>query len=164
MAPISSRACDIVNGSNWAFISQAPSGWTAACGDDAMKETAITLWPQEQSPSAAHALIYVTVSGKENDNLASFVQGEIARYRAEATDQEKPEFEPQPEVSPTRRLVHVANATGGRDELVEYIEGPTAYFIVVLTTESPVATKQYLAAYQAFLDSFSPASVSQSGG
>lgn len=162
--PFGSEACGIVYGEDWAFISQAPSGWIAACGDDAMQETAITLWPQEQDPGAAQALIYVTVSGKDSENLASFVQSEITRYRAEARDSRNLAIEIQPDISPTRKLVHVVNATGGRDELVQYIEGPSAFFIVVLTAASPALTKQYEAAYQAFLDSFSPASISQSGG
>lgn len=163
LASFDSHACGIVYGDDWAFISQPPAGWTAACGDQAMEETNITLWPKEHKPSESKALIYVTVSGKNGMDFDAFVQDEIARFKSNAPEPKKMVIEPQPNISATRRLIHVANSTGAHDELVAYIEGPTAYFIVVLTSETPEITKQYRAAYQSYLDSFSPASFSQKG-
>ena len=67
-------------------------------------------------------------------------------------------------LSPTRRLVHIEHAIGDRDELVAYIKGPTAYFIVVLTTQSAAMTATYRPAFKAFLGSFSPAKLTFENG
>jgi hypothetical protein len=164
LAPAGVNPCGIVYGQDWAFISQAPAGWKIACGSEAMDSTAITLWPEKQSSDKAEALIYVTVSAKDGVDLPAFVAGEITKFKAEAPHPADLVIEPLPNPSHSRRLVHYGHSTGERDETVEYIEGPTAYYIVVLTADSIEASKRYRAAYDKFLDSFSPASVTQSGG
>jgi hypothetical protein len=161
--PLDAMACDIVYGDGWAFVSTAPEGWNAACGEDATDGTALTLWPSDQAPEAAHALIYVAVSDKRSDTLSSFIEGEVAGYREAAPDAGSLSVGPIQDVSPTRRMIHYGNATGGRDELVEYIEGPSAFFIAVLTTESPSATERYKAAFESFLGGFLPSSLKRDG-
>ena len=164
LAPLSSMACNIIYGSDWAFLSKEPAGWKAACGDNAMDGTALTLWPADQNPSEVSVAIYVTVSDKGTDTLSSFVVDEVARFRKEAPEPSLMSLGPILDVSPTRKMVHVGNSVGGRDELVEYIEGPTAYYIVVLTTESPAATERYRGAFDSFLESFTPSTVTKGGG
>jgi hypothetical protein len=159
--PAEVQPCAIVDGSDWAIVSDAPEGWTVACGDDAMASTAITMWPSGETPSKATALIYVTVSDKEEGSLDTFVANEIARFKAGNVDRERLVIDRQPDVSPSRRLVHYGNSTGDRDELVEYIEGPTAYFIVVLSTDSESLTKRHRPAFDRYIDSFSPATVTR---
>ena len=155
--------CNIVYGDDWGFISQPPPDWTEACGAQAMAGTAITLWPAAQTSDKAEALIYVTVSGKGNQTFDVFVAQEQASYRARDASQSSPVISRLRHISPTRQSIHIANAQGGRDELVVYINGPTAYFIVVLTSDSPAHEAKYRDSFDRFLASFSPATLKHGG-
>ena len=159
-----SPTCNIIYGDNWAFISQVPPDWAEACGAQAMAETAVTLWPAAQTPNKAEALIYVTVSGKANQTFDAFIVHEQSFYRAHDPSPSSPVIGRLRHISPTRQSIHIANAQGGRDELVVYIEGPTAYYIVVLTADSPAHEAKYLDAFDRFIASFSPASLQHIGG
>jgi hypothetical protein len=156
--------CNIVYGDDWAFISQPPPAWTEACGPHAMTETAITLWPAAQDSNKAEALIYVTVSGKGNQTFDAFVAQEQASYRARDASQGSSVVSRLRHISPTRQSIHIANAQGGRNEVVVYVDGPTAYFIVVLTSDSPAHEVKYRGAFDRFLASFSPATLKHGGG
>jgi hypothetical protein len=155
--------CMIVYGQNWAFMLQVPDGWNAACGKDAMKQTAITLWPSAEKRDQLDAIMYVTVSEKGHDTLASFVAADMATYKVGDPDSEKMDVASKEQISPTRILFHIRHATGDRDELVEYIQGPTAYFIVVLTTESSAMTKMYRPAFTEITKSFVAMTLNHSG-
>ncbi len=159
-------SCFIVYGDNWAFMAEAPKGWLAACGDQALQSTVFTLWPSNESPQALKTIMYVTVSSLGHDGLDDFVKGDIETAVNRDAKSRKANVRQPPmhvgkvrTVSATRRLVHFEHDSGDRDELVEYIKGPTAYFIVALSTLSPAQTARYRGAFQAFLKSFSPMTV-----
>lgn len=138
--------------SGWSFQYRVPHGWTYATCVPA--ETFITLWPEGQPAGSAKALISVKVLPKDTNDFASFVKGEIADLKEEASQPSKMVIGQQTIIAPTRRLIHIAHSAGDRDELVEYVQGLTDYFAVALTAVTPAATAQYRRAYTAFLDSF----------
>ena len=156
-------AFGVVYGIGWGFMYRTPSGWTAATCGSAMHDTVITLWPKDSPSSQPETVMYVTAALRDKINFSTFVRDEITRYKANDPVTAKTVYSNQTIVSPTRRLIHIAHSAGNRDELVEYIEGRRAYFIVVLTSESPAATARYRPAFNAFLNSFTPASIKCSG-
>ena len=164
-------ACNIVYGDNWAFLAEAPRGWSSACGNQAMSGTVLTLWPSSEPTDAIKAAMYVTVSALGHESLDDFVKGDIentltehAKSKAENAQQPPMHIGKVKVLSPTRRLVRVEHAIGDRNELVAYIKGPTAYYIVVLTTQSAAMTATYRPAFKAFLGSFSPAKLTFENG
>ena len=156
------QGCRVVAGTNWAFVSTPPTGWSVACGKNALDDTVITLWPTVQGSRKAKALIYVAVAPRGKNSFSQVIKNEITQYESEY--QSKSTYvSPVVTVSTTRRLVHYTNSHGGRDELVEYVQGAKVYFTIVLTTVSPAATKRYKEAFQEFAFSFSPATVKRGG-
>ena len=165
LLPLPSVACGIVYGSDWAFVAQSPKGWTEACGDKAMDKTALTLWPSSQTPDHADALMYVTVSGKGRQSLQEFAEQEIARFKDSSKTSILSKLSTtSSEIGAARRLLHIADAPGGRDEFVAYIEGPTSYFIVVLSADSPTLGHQYRPAFDEFVANFYPMERTHGGG
>jgi hypothetical protein len=156
LLPLPGAACGIVYGSDWAFVAQSPGGWTEACGDEAMDKTALTLWPSSQTPDHADVLMYVTVSGKGRQSLQEFAVQEIARFKASSKTSILSELATASSDGVVRRLLHIANAPGGRDEYLAYIEGPASYFIVVLSADSSTLGQKYRPAFDEFVADFYP--------
>jgi hypothetical protein len=123
-----------------------------------MQGTAITLWRSDQKPESADSLIYVTVSTKDLPTLQAFASDAIARFRSSAPAVRVRLLEP-PLASPKVKvqLVGFSNAPpGDREELVAYIEGPSAYFIAVVTSESAKALAARKQDFLAFVSKFVP--------
>lgn len=158
-AQVDGQACAVVYGDDWALMAVVPPGWHAVCGAEAMPGTVATLWPDGQSAEQPHALIYVTVNGKGGQTLDAFIAREQAIYRKGDTRVSRPVVGPVRRISSSRRSIHISNASGGRDELVVYVEGPTAFFIIVLTADSPAHEAEFQGAFERYLASFSPARV-----
>lgn len=156
-------AFGMVYGNGWGFMYRTPPDWTFATCGAALGGTVITLWPKGQHSNPAETVIYVTVAPRGKTDFSDFIRAEIARFKAHDPVSARTVFSHQTVISSTRRLIHVTHSAGNRDELVEYIQGRTAYFIVVLTSVSPAATARYRPAYRAFLDSFTPATLKCSG-
>jgi hypothetical protein len=164
LLPLPSVACGIVYGSDWAFVAQAPKDWAEACGDKAMDETALTLWPANQNPNHADALMYVTVSGKGRQSLQAFAEQEIARFKASSKKSTLSDLPAASKVGAVQRLVHITDAPGGRDELVAYVEGPTSFFIIVLSADSPALEQKYRPVFDQFVADFYPMERTKGGG
>jgi hypothetical protein len=158
--PVQAIACGIVYGSNWGFISETPDGWAAACGNGAMSGTAVTLWPKEQNPSASDALIYVTVSDKGKETLDDFIAEDIKGFKAKALKARREVTVENilPSLSKAR-MVRFIDTAGKQYERVAYVEGPTAYFIVVLSADSQVHEQKYRPVFENYLAAFTPMSV-----
>jgi len=150
-------ACEIVYGKDWAFISHTPEAWSSACHTEAMKGTVINLWPSKQPRDRADALIYATVSTKALPTLAAFSLDEQARFK-QSSPISKVSSVPRPPRAAgiPYELVAISSAPGNREELVAYVEGPTAYFIVAITAESPAVLERYRATFLDYLDRFTP--------
>ena len=148
--------CDIVYGEGWAFVMPSVQGWSPACMDRAMEGTAVSLWPSHQGARDSDAVMYVTVNMKAGRTLGEFQEEELASFR---------EASPQSRVAvlPTNgeragldgHMVHIANAPGAHDEFVAYLEGPGAFYVLVLSADTPELAEHYKPAYLQFLRGFS---------
>ena len=123
-----------------------------------MEGTAITLWPTLQKPDNSDSLIYVTVSAKELPTLHDFASDAIAVFKLTAPSVRVSALE-APAVSPKVKIEMMAFSAappGNREEMVAYIEGPTAYFIVAITAESAQALAARRADFLSFVVKFVP--------
>jgi len=101
--------------------------------------------------------MYVTVNGKEDPSLEAFAAAEQQRFRAIAPKVKVMPAGPMVAANGKRALVvRLSGDLGQNHELVAYTEGPTAYFIVVLSARNPQALEEHRPAFQALLQSFSP--------
>jgi hypothetical protein len=130
-----------------------------------MDKTALTLWPANQSPDHADALMYVTVSDKGRQSLQAFAEQEIARFKASSKTSILSNLPAaSSKVGAVQRLVHITDAPGGRDELVAYVEGPTSFFIIVLSADSSALEQKYRPAFDQFVADFYPMERTLGGG
>ena len=150
-------ACGIVYGSDWAFLSDDPAGWDSACGDQSLDGTAITLWPAKQGLSKASAIIYVTVSNKDPAGLKAFAKDEQARFK-KSSPLSRVSVVPTPAKAGKYSyvLARFNNAPGKREELVAYLEGPTANFVLVLSADSVAEFNAYEPAFLKYVARFVP--------
>ena len=150
-------ACGIVYGSDWAFLSEDPAGWDSACADQSLDGTAITLWPAKEGPTNASAIIYVTVSDKDPAGLKAFANDEQERFK-KSSPISRVSAVPTP--AKTGKFSYVLarfnNAPGKREELVAYLEGPTANFVLVLSADSAAAFNAYRPAFLEYVARFVP--------
>jgi hypothetical protein len=153
-----SLACNIVYGKDWAFLSTTPEGWASACHTKAMLGTAITLWPSNQRPDQAEAFMYATVSTKDLPTLAAFAAEEQSRFRksSPASKVSAVEVEVHPAKVQYQVVAISAAPPGDREELVAYVEGPTAFFIVVMTADSATAIEKHRTTFMNYLRTFAP--------
>lgn len=128
-------ACNIVYGEDWAFALETPENWSVACGEHALQGSAITFWPSESLPSNAKSFLYVSVSKKIPSPLESFVLDEQARYgEAGAVTQFVEQDLSGVKLRHSTKSFQLLAAPPARQELIAYIDGPTAYFMLVLTS------------------------------
>lgn len=154
---VNAQGCSIVYGSDWAFLSLAPNGWTSSCGTKGVAGTAITLLPADIPPDQTDGFIYVTVSTKDLPTLHAFALDEQERFKQSVPDlQILPVRERDPIVALTYELNHVAGSSDGREELIAYVDGPTAFYIIVLNARSSAALAKYQASFRSYLTSFVP--------
>lgn len=133
--PLLANACGIIYGKDWALMLEPPAHWEAACGNKAMEGTVITLWPSESGPKEAKSLMYVTVSLKEPTPLNAFAEDEQARYLRTAKNvSAKPLRLPSNLLKVNAFAFELSPDAPARQEYIAYIEGPTAYFILVLSS------------------------------
>ena len=151
-------ACSIVYGKDWAYAVEPPPGWSSACHDSAAPGTTITLWPSSSSPQAADALIYVTVSTKGQQTLQEFASDALKRFKDAAPAARSRAFtDKTPELKFNVTWIALSGAPPGtREELVAYIEGPTAFFIAVVSAESADVLAKRRADFIAFVSKFIP--------
>ena len=81
--------------------------------------------------------------------------GEQQHFRATAPKAKVSPVEPMAVADGKRALVvRLSGDPGQNHELVAYTQGPTAYFIVVLSARGVKALEEYRPAFQALLQSF----------
>ena len=149
--------CAIVYGDNWAFLFATPERWVSQCRAERQTGAALALWPDGTTFADAPAVMYVTVNGKEDPSLEAFAAAEQQRFRAVAPKVKVMPGGPMVAANGKRALVvRLSGDLGQNHELVAYTEGPTAYFIVVLSARNPQALEEHRPAFQALLQSFSP--------
>lgn len=131
----SADACSIVYGEDWAFAMETPENWSVACGEQALQGTAITFWPSESLPNNAKSFLYVSVSKKIPSPLETFVLDEQARYGETGAVMKFVEQDLSGvKLRHSTKSFQLLSAPPARQELIAYIDGPTAYFMLVLTS------------------------------
>ena len=151
------HADNIVYGSNWAFVSATPLGWSSACCNHAMQGTNITLWPSNEKPNATDALIYVTVSDVDPKGLAAFAQQDEQTFSQSSSKAQFTVVRSTHKLSSYKYiLVRYDEPAARRVELVTYLAGPNAYYMIVLTTNAAVTLDRYKHSYLSYVSAFIP--------
>jgi hypothetical protein len=149
-------ACGMVFGADWAIAFSAPARWDSLCNTEKTAGAggaALTLWPQGTTVGDAPAVMYVTVNEKNRRSLAVFAADEQQRFRSD-----KPNvvvrFEPAMSAGGSAPKV-VFRATDARNQqLIAYVEGPTRFFVVVMSARSAQALEEHQSALPSLLNSF----------
>lgn len=95
---------------------------------------------------------------KEPSTLLDFASDAIAVFKSSAPTVKVTELE-SPKTSPQVKALLVAFSAapaGYHEELVAYVEGPTAYFIAVITSESAATLAKYRLDFLDFVSKFIP--------
>lgn len=153
----SSYACDIVYGKDWSFVSKAPKNWNSACGENSLPGTNISLWPNGQKMETTTSLLYVQVFNKSLPNLKSFAADEQANVRKGVPNVSiTPIKAPNIKGQPNYILVKLANLPGNKHELAAYLEGPNAYYLIVLSNDTPSLLEKHRKVFMAYVANFTP--------
>jgi len=101
--------------------------------------------------------MYVTVSAKDEASLPAFVNSSQRIFRQKAPNVVFVSLEsPEPTLKLSALYFSATGDPGGNVERIAYIEGPTAYFIVVLSARTSEALGQAQPAFRELLQSFAP--------
>lgn len=153
----SEPTCTLIYGKTWAFVMDAPAGWLSRCRAERLMGAAVALWPEDSTFADAPAVMYITVSTRTDPTLEAFAAGEQARFRASAPEVRFVAIEPAPIVGGRQALLFGASGDPGRnEERIAYVEGPTAYFILVASARTAQDLERSRAAFDALLESFVP--------
>lgn len=157
VACAANASCQIAYGASWAIGFETPKGWKSACGVDAQLGAPIALWPSGSTFADAAAVMYINVSIKDPPTLPAFAEYSQRQFRAQA---------PNVSFSPLKTGAHIRNAKilsfsakgdpGGNSESISYIEGPSAFFIAVVSARTPQALENARPAYIDLLKSLIP--------
>ena len=155
-------ACGIVYGTDWAFASVPPKGWDSVCGDRGWEGTNMSLWPHNQPMANPNGLIYVTVNDKNPADLTAFANDEQMRLKQSSPTSRVSKLKARKQAGKYKYiLARIENAPGKREEIVAYMDGPTAFYILVLSAESASVLNSYKAAFLEYVDSFTPMAYSE---
>ena len=149
-------ACNILYGDDWAFISTEVDGWYTACGEEALQGTVVTLVPISEKDQPSN-VIYVTVSSKYLPDLEAFVSDSQNLFKETSPDTIFTRVTEKSELTRFEyKLFHVQVVPSNRNELIAYVDGPTAYYTLVLTTTSEEVLQKYQEAYFSYISNFIP--------
>lgn len=147
----------IVYGKDWAFVFATPDRWTSLCRAEKAIGAALALWPRETTFADAPAVMYVTVSEKNEPTLQEFAADEQQHFRSTALNVTVRAEMPMVVGGGQSALVfHLSGDPGQNHELVSYVEGPTKYFIIAISARSAESLEQYRGAFIALMKSFVP--------
>src|SRR6185312_1098805 len=107
------------------------------------------------APNDAEPIIYVTVSRKDFPTLQKFTADEQDRFKRETPSSKITRVEENAlDKKPRHMLFRLSGAPGNREEMVAYLEGGTAYFIVVMTSSSSATLEKNRAIFLKYVSSF----------
>lgn len=149
--------CNIIYGRDWAFAFSTPAKWSSLCQAERLIGAPVAFWPAGSTFADSAAVMYVNVSAKDEPSLADFVKSSQTLFRQQAPNVVFVQLEPV-EAMPKLRALHFSASgdPGGNVERITYVEGPTAYFILVLSARTAKALEQAQPAFRELLQSFSP--------
>lgn len=149
--------CGIIYGNHWAFTFSTPDKWTSLCQAERLVGAPVAFWPEGSTFADSTAVMYVNVAKKEKPTLAAFVRSSQRLFRKQAPNVV---FVPIQQIAtkPDIKAMHFSASgdPGGNVEQLAYVEGPTAYFILVLSARTSDDLKQAKPAFHALLQSFAP--------
>jgi hypothetical protein len=151
--------CQMVYGSNWAFAFATPKAWSSLCKAERQFGVPVAIWPDGSTFADAQAVMYINVSAKSESepDLPAFVRYSQSLFRAQAPSVKFTPLNLPAGVANSPALYYSASGDpGGNSENIAYIEGPTAYFIVVLSARTTEALRRAQTAYVQLLTSFVP--------
>lgn len=150
--------CGIVFGNDWAFAFSAPAQWAAQCRTETTAGAALRLWPRETTFADAPVSMTVTVREKNPRSLALFAADEQQRFRS-GKPNVTVRFEPGFPVGGGAAGL-VFRATDERNhEFIAYLEGPTRFFVVVMSARTAESLEAHRADFKSLLNSFVPMKV-----
>ena len=139
--PARSQAeCSIVNGSDWAFAYATLEKWASLCRAEQQFGAPLALWPKESSFTDSPAVMYIDLSSKNQQSLMEFVCVSQSQFKAKA-----PHVvflgQDSPVAASKLKAVHFSASgdPGANHERITYVEGPTAFFILVLSARTHAA-------------------------
>jgi len=149
--------CSIVYGKDWAFAFSTPAGWSSLCRAERLIGVPVAFWLVGSTFADSAVVMYVNVSTKVEPSLPDFVRSSQSLFRQKAPNVVFVPLEPI-EATPKLRALHFSASgdPGGNVERITYVEGPTAYFVIVLSARSPKALEQAQPAFRQLLQSFIP--------
>ena len=151
-------ACGLVFGNDWAFAFSTPARWVSQCHAEKAVGATLVLWPQGTTFVEAPAVMSVAVNEKHQQSLALFAAGQQQRLRSDIPNVTV-RFEPGMSVG-GRTGALVFRVSGDRNhQLIAYVEGPTRFFVVAVSTRNARSLDESKGAFQALLNSFVPMKV-----
>lgn len=149
--------CTIIYGEDWAFVFEAPARWTSQCRAENSVGAALALWPEGTTFADASAVMYVTVNERKPRTLKAFAADEQRRFRASVPDVIVRAEAPMAVGGGATALVfRLTGDPGQNQELIAYVEGPTRFFIVVISARNAHSLEKYEGVFQSLLKSFVP--------
>jgi hypothetical protein len=152
------HACDRASGENWAFEARTPAMWPSKCGKESpMPGTVVFMWPLGSRAEQALTFMYVTVSEKTFPTVQAYAEDEQQRYRRQVPSAQVRALAVSPQRTERQVMAfEVSLLESARRELIAYVEGPSTYFIIVLTATTSKELELHRQAFLLYLASFSP--------
>lgn len=151
------HACDRASGEDWSFEARTPAMWPSKCGSESpMPGSVGFLWPVGSRMNRAVTFMYVTVSKKTLPTLQAYVLDEQQQYRLRLPSAKVGALADFPKKTGLQVLAFELSLNTGRRELIAYIEGPTAYFMIVLSAMTSKDLELHREAFLSYVASFSP--------
>jgi len=160
VAPVRAQSdCTLVYGDSWAFTFATPDQWRSLCGAEEKVGAPLALWPTESTFRDAEAVMYINVSAQdpEQQSLQEFVRFSQEQFKSQA-----PSVvflaEERPTTTSKLNALHFSASgdPGGNHELLVYVEGPSAFFILVLSARTQSALDKWRPSFLALYQSFAP--------
>jgi hypothetical protein len=155
-----SRASDavtgIIYGPEHAFAVTAPSGWVLDNKSGVEQGLWAVLYPTGSSWQDSNVVMYINTASKAGDpTLEGLIKGDLERQRKESPSLTIAPGEPLALQDGTKaRVNHFSGDKWGNHESVAYIEAPTVWVMVVLSSRDEPAYKAALPAFGELVKSY----------
>jgi len=152
----SEEGTGIIYGKDHAFMISAPKGWVLdnQCGQD--KGLWAVLYPTGSSWSSGTVVMYVNTASKTVDStLDDLIAGDLARQRQQSPNLHVSPGDPLPIADGSlARVNYLSGDKWGNYESIAYVEAPTVYVMIVLTSRVEAAYKHAQLAFADLVKSY----------
>jgi hypothetical protein len=152
----SDAAAGIIYGPDHAFAVTAPSGWVLDNESGVGQGLWAVLYPTGSSWRDSNVVMYINTASKAEDpTLEGLIKGDLERQRKESPSLTITPGEPLALPDGPKALVnHFSGDKWGNHESVAYIEAPTVWVMVVLSSRDEPAYKAALPAFSDLVKSY----------